>query len=113
MSWYDAIGTATSAAAESSSGWFDSIGNFATDAFGWIQDNPEAAKMIGGVAMGVGQGYMQMKQAEDQREFEMDMYKRQREDSFAKPGEISAEDYNNYGANISSGLISNGMITGG
>jgi len=96
-----------------SSSLWDGVTNFATDAFTWINDNPTAANMIGGVALGAAQGYMQDKQAKDQRAFEREMYDKKREDRYAKPGEIG-----NYGSHRnaiagSKGLISGGMITEG
>ncbi|GAB2799123.1 hypothetical protein GCM10027040_27720 [Halomonas shantousis] len=90
---------------------FSSAAKYATTAFDWIGENPEAANLIGGVAVGVGQAYLQNKEAEDQRAFDMQMYKRKREDAYAKPGEIG-----NYGSHlntVTNGLISNGLITEG
>ncbi|MFP4138779.1 MAG: hypothetical protein ACLFSR_10485 [Halomonas sp.] len=116
MNWtsaVDALGSTASSIgkAASSGGIWDGVSNFATNAFNWIGDNPEAANMIGGVALGAAQGYMQDKQNKDQRAFERDMYERQREDRMAKPGEV-----NNYGSHLDSiagkGLLSGGMITG-
>jgi hypothetical protein len=104
MDWLNAAGDAVSSG-------FDAVSGYATDAFSWIGDNPEAANMIGGVAMGAAQGYMQNKQADDRRAFECEMYDKKREDAFSKPGEIG-----NYGSHRNTiagkGLISGGMITG-
>lgn len=91
-------------------GW-DSVSGYATDAFNWIGENPEAANLIGGIAAGVGQAYLQKEQARDQRAFEREMYERKREDRFAKPGEIG--DYGSYRNTLTKGLISNGMISEG
>jgi len=97
-------------AADAVSSGFDTASKYATTAFDWIGDNPEAANMIGGVAMGAAQGYMQNKQAEDQRAFKREMYDKKREDRFSKPGEIG-----NYGSHRNTiagkGLISNGLLT--
>ncbi|MGM0783909.1 MAG: hypothetical protein ACQEUM_07340 [Pseudomonadota bacterium] len=93
------------------SGIWDGVSNFATNAFSWIGDNPEAANLIGGVAMGAAQGYMQDRQAKEQRAFEREMYDKRREDRMAKPGEIGE-----YGSHLNTiagkGLLSSGMITG-
>lgn len=98
--------------AASSGGFWDGVTNYATEAFNWIGDNPEAANLIGGVAAGVGQAYMANEQAKDQRAFERDMYQRKREDQMVKPGSVEG-----YGSHMNTlagkGLISNGMITGG
>lgn len=90
---------------------WDGVSNFATRAFSWIGDNPEAANLIGGVALGAAQGYMQGEQAKDQRAFEREMYDKRREDRRVKPGEIG-----NYGSHRNAisgeGAITNGVITG-
>lgn len=91
-------------------GW-GAVSGFATDAFNWIGDHPEAANLLGGIAAGVGSAYLQSEQAEDQRVFEREMYERRRQDRFAKPGEIG--DYGSYRNTITRGLLSDGMITGG
>lgn len=94
----------------SSSNWWDGVTNFATEAFDWIGQNPEAANLIGGVAAGAAQGYMANEQAKDQRAFEKEMYERRRRDQMAKPGEIGQ-----YGSHLNTiagkGLLTNGMIT--
>ncbi len=91
--------------------WWDGVTDYATEAFTWIGDNPEAANLIGGVAAGAAQGYMADQQAKDQRAFEREMYERKREDRFSKPGQING--YDSHRNTISGkGLISNGMITG-
>ncbi len=104
MDWMSSVGDAISAG-------FETVSTYATEAFDWIGENPEAANMLGGVALGAAQGYMQNKQAEDERAFKREMYDKKREDRFAKPGEIG-----NYGSHRNAiagkGLISNGMITG-
>lgn len=92
--------------------WWDGVTNFATDAFNWIGDNPEAANMIGGVAAGAAQGYMANEQAKDQRAFEEEMYKRRRRDEMVNPGQIG-----NYGSHLDTiagkGLLTSGLITDG
>ncbi|MBH8578798.1 hypothetical protein [Bisbaumannia pacifica] len=116
MDWtsaVDAIGSAAGTVANSASsgGLWDGVTNFATDAFNWIGDNPEAANLIGGVAMGVGQAYLQGEQAKSQQAFEREMYDRRRRDEMATPGQI-----NGYSSHLNriagKGLLTSGMITG-
>ncbi|MFG6159620.1 hypothetical protein ACGTNG_12510 [Halomonas sp. 1390] len=104
MDFMDRVDTTTTG------GFFDNVADYATDAFGWLNDNPEAANLIGGVAAGVGQAYLQGQQAEDQRAFEMKMYKRRREDAYAKPGQVSG--YGSHRQAITRGAITDGDITG-
>ena len=99
-------GAATSAA---SSDWWSGVSDYATDAFNWIGENPEAANMIGGVVMGGAQAYLAGEQAKDQRAFQREMYDRKQEDRYAKPGEINGYDSHT----LTKGLLSNGMIAGG
>lgn len=93
-------------------GWWNGVTDFATDAFNWIGDNPEAANMIGGVAAGAATGYMQNQQAKEQRVFEEEMYDRRRRDRQIEPGDI-----NNYGTHrnaiAGNGAMTAGDITGG
>ncbi|TDX29094.1 hypothetical protein DFO67_108138 [Modicisalibacter xianhensis] len=93
-----------------STGW-DSVSGYATEAFNWIGDNPEAANLIGGIAAGVGQAYLQNEQAKDERAFKREMYERGVRDRQVNPGEIG--DYGSYRNTLTKGLISNGMIAGG
>ncbi|WP_043530481.1 hypothetical protein [Litchfieldella xinjiangensis] len=92
-----------------STGW-DTVSGFATDAFNWIGENPEAANMLGGIAVGAGQAYLQNEQAKGDRAFQREMYDRQRRDRQVKPGEIS--NYGSHNATMTKGLLSHGMITG-
>ena len=93
-----------------SSGW-DTVSGYATDAFNWIGENPEAANMIGGIAAGVGQAYLQNEQARDQRAFEREMYDRRRADRMARPGEVN--NYESYKNSLTKGLLTNGIVSGG
>lgn len=99
------------AGSASSSNWWDGVTNFATDAFDWIGDNPEAANLIGGVAAGVGSAYLQGEQAKDRRAFEERMYERRRRDQMVNPGQVGQ-----YGSHLSTiagkGLLTSGVITG-
>lgn len=94
----------------SGGGFWDGVLDFGTTAFNWLGENPEAANLIGGVAMGMGQAYMQGRQAKGQRAFEREMHERRRQDRQVKPGEIG-----HYGSHRSAiagkGLLTSGMIT--
>ena len=90
---------------------WNGVSNFATNAFSWIGDNPEAANLIGGVALGAAQGYMADKTARDERVFKEKQWDKEREARYAKPGEI--QDYDSHVNQIADGgLIANGMISG-
>lgn len=102
MDW-SSIGSAVS------SGW-DTAAKYATNAFSWLGENPEAANMLGGIAAGVGSAYLQNEQAKEQRVFEREMYDRRKRDRQVRPGEIN--DYGSHGATMTKGLLSHGMITG-
>lgn len=110
MTW---LNSAVSAAANAggSSGWLSAAADYAVDAFDWLDSNPSAANVLGGVAAGIGQYYTQKEVAEDDRDFQMEMYKRKYQDSRINPGEIG--DYGSHMNTLSNGLISNGMIAGG
>ena len=97
---------------------WDGVTDFATNAFGWMKDNPEITNILGGVALGGAQAYLQGSQAEDQRAHERDMYDRKvmdarqdREDRMAKPGEL--RNYDSHRNTIAGrGMITNGLLTG-
>ncbi|QJQ93907.1 MULTISPECIES: hypothetical protein [Halomonadaceae] len=89
----------------------NSIGTYATNAFEWLDDNPTAANVIGGVASGAGTYYAQKQQQNKQMDFQREMYGRQRKDQMANPGEIG--DYSSHASSLSKGLLSHGMVTGG
>lgn len=100
-----------SGAASTAGNWLSSVGDYAVDAFSWLDQNPSAANILGGVAAGVGQAYLQNEQAEDDRAFQQQMYERRRRDSMATPGEVG--DYGSYTNSLTKGLLSNGKISGG
>jgi len=113
MDWLSNIDTGgiADAASSAAANIWDGVSDFATGAFTWIGENPEAANLIGGVALGAAQGYMADRQARDQRAFEREMYDKRREDRMAKPGEVSS--YDSHLKTIAGkGLLSSGMITG-
>jgi len=84
---------------------FSSAANFAGDAFGWINKNPESANLLGGVAMGIGQAYSASKDREMQRDLQRERLEAQQ----IAPGDMPAG-YGGYRDKISEGLISNGLI---
>ena len=85
--------------------------DFGTDAFTWIEDNPETSQIIAGVVGGAGQ-YFAAKEAQKANErFQMSVMDRRRDERQVKPGEIK-----NYGSHVGvakKGLLTNGMIAGG
>ncbi|WP_163650698.1 hypothetical protein [Modicisalibacter sp. 'Wilcox'] len=95
----------------SSSHWYSPAVNFSTSAFNWINDNPEAANILGGVAAGVGAAYFQNQQAADDRAFKERMYERRRRDQMVNPGTI--ENYGSHIGIVKKGLLTNGQIAGG
>lgn len=122
MSWTSSIdtGAVVDAVSSSSSSWastaWDTASKFATDAFDWMEKNPEATNALGGVASGLGSAYMANKEIEAQKEearknraFEREMYDKRKEDRQVKPGSIQG--YGSHVNNISKGLITNGMIS--
>ncbi|MCG7598412.1 hypothetical protein MHM84_01270 [Halomonas sp. McH1-25] len=111
MSWMDSIGTAVDAASESAGSLFESAASYATDAFGWLNDNPAAANVLGGLATGAA-SYFAQQDALDQRfKFERDLYREKRDDAMINPGTI--ENYGTHVGTAKKGLLSNGMIAGG
>lgn len=118
MSLLDGIGSAldsgaVSAAAdvgasalESSDSWWDTALDWGTKAFSWMDDNPAAAKVLGGVATGAGT-YLAQRDMADREERAMErQWNREREAQMIKPGNVSG-----YGSHVSGGgLLSNGMI---
>lgn len=126
MSWYSnidlgaAVDSASSAASSGnwlSQGW-QTASKYATSAFDWMGDNPEAANLLGGIAGGIGQAYMGSKQLEAQKQearqnraFEREMYDKRKRDRQVAPGEVN--DYGSHRETMTKGLISNGMIAGG
>ncbi|MGQ7248299.1 hypothetical protein ACUN9Y_13310 [Halomonas sp. V046] len=111
MSWFDGISSAVSAG-------FKTASKYATPAFDWLGDNPEAANLIGGIATGVGQAYLAGEQADRERErqrdewaFKQEMYNREREDRFARPGEVTG--YDTHVNSLTDGLITRGQVSGG
>jgi len=119
MSWLDNINTDTitesvssAADAVSDSNFWDTGVEYGTKAFdwldnttGWIEDNANTAKLLAGVASGVGTYFS----AKEQRDHENAMFDRQQEARQIKPGAGGG----NIGVtpnSISKGLISNGLI---
>ncbi|MHB0775432.1 hypothetical protein [Halomonas sp. WWR20] len=111
MSWIDSIGTAMDAASESAGGLFESAASYATDAFDWLNENPAAANVIGGLATGVASYYATQNEQNSRFDFERDLYEQKRRDQMINPGTI--ENYGTHVGTAKKGLLSNGMIAGG
>ena len=126
MSFFDAVGDAVSGVGDffmgsgggstASAGFFTSAANFAGDAFGWINDNPEAANALGGVAMGLGSAYTAQQDREQRardnrldRELQRELQSQRIEAEQIAPGQMSGN-YNSYGDGVTRGLISEGML---
>ena len=97
-------------------GFFSTAANFAGTAFDWIGDNPEASNLLGGVAMGVGQAYTAGKDREQRardnrldRQMQRDLQAERLEAQQIVPGE-GPSNYGSYGAGITRGLLSDGML---
>lgn len=104
----NAVDAAVDAGTSSATGGlWDTVGDYATTAFDWLNDNPEAASVLGGVATGVGSYYAQ----QDEQDWSEKMYRRKREDRMINPGTI--DNYGSYVGDGKKGLLTNGMIAGG
>lgn len=90
--------------------WWETGISYATDAFGWMEDNPEVTNVLAGVVAGAGQYYMAKEQQDNQQRFERDMMARKKEDRRIQPGAIKG--YGSHVATAKSGLLTNGMIIG-
>jgi hypothetical protein len=104
-------GDAAGVIAEGASDLYQGAIKYGTDAFDWIEKNPETAQIIAGVVGGAGQ-YFAAKEAQKANErFQMSVMDRRRDERQIKPGEIE-----NYGSHVGvakKGLLTNGMIAGG
>jgi len=90
---------------------YQSAIKWGTDAFEWIEKNPETAQIIAGVVGGAGQYFANKELQESNERFQMDVMDRRRDERQIKPGEIE-----NYGSHVGvakKGLLTNGMIAGG
>ena len=108
--------TSTGVASSSGDGFFSSAAKFAGDAFGWIGDKPEASNLLGGIAMGVGQAYTAGKNREQRardnrldRQMRRDLQAERLQAQQIVPGE-GPSNYGSYGAGITRGLLSDGML---
>lgn len=97
------------------SGFFSTAADFAGNAFGWINDNPDAANLLGGVAMGVGQYYnaeqdreQQVRENRKDRQLRRDLAAQEIEAAQITPGNMG--NTGSYVDNVTQGLISNGML---
>jgi len=92
-------------AGSSSGNLFASAANFAGSAFDWIEDYPNSANLLGGVAMGVGSAYSAAKDREMQRELQRERLAAEQ----VVPGEMPGG-YGDYREGVTRGLISDGLI---
>jgi len=83
---------------------FSSAANVAGNAFRWVGDNPDAANLIGGVAMGIGAQRSAQKDRDLQRELQRERLEAQK----IVPGELS--NYGSYNDSLTQGILSRGMI---
>ena len=109
-SLWDGVTDFGASVVETASEGFKTASEYATGAFDWMNDYPTAANVLGGVAVGMGQAYLANRRAEDDRNFQREMYERSRADSMITPAEVS--NYDSYAEGLSRGLISDGMISG-
>lgn len=85
--------------------WLDTVGEYVSKPFEWMEDNPNVTKFIGGAAA-AGLSYMDQ---EEQRKHDERMYDRRKNDSMVKPSSgIGA-----YGGHIGQLSGGTGLLTGG
>jgi len=96
-------------------GFFSTAADFAGNAFGWINDNPDAANLLGGVAMAVGKYYnaeqdreQQVRENRKDRQLQRELATQQIEAAQITPGNMG--NTGGYVDNVTQGLISNGML---
>lgn len=88
---------------------FSTASGYAGKAFDWVKDHPEAAQVLGGVAVGAGQGYIESRNARKERELQRELLDREIESRRIAPGEMGSG-YGSYRESVTQGLISNGML---
>ncbi|MFC0268583.1 hypothetical protein [Kushneria aurantia] len=101
------FGAAASSAADAAGSLFNNLGDYSVKAFDWLESNPQAANVLGGVMAGVGNYYAQ----KDQQNYERRLYREKRRDQMINPGAI--EGYGSHIGEQKKGLLSNGIISGG
>jgi hypothetical protein len=95
---------------------FGGAAKFAGGAFDWMGDNPEAANLLGGVALGVGQYYNAEKDREQavrenrkDRELQRELAAQRIEAQQIAPGE-GPSNYGSYSSSVTQGLLSDGLL---
>lgn len=95
---------------------FSGAASFAGDAFNWLNDNPAAANLVGGVASGVGQAYIAAEDREQaardarlDRELQRELQAERLRAQQIAPGDGPAN-YGSYGAGVTRGLLSDGLL---
>lgn len=88
--------------------FLDTVGEYASKAFDWMEANPNATKFLGGAAV-AGLQYMD---SQDQRKHDEKMYNRRQQDSMASSSS-GADGYGSHTAKLSggTGLLTNGLLT--
>jgi len=99
----------------SGGGFFSTAADFAGNAFGWINESPGAANLLGGVAMGVGQYYnaeqdreQRVRENRKDRQLRRDLANQEIQAAQITPGNMG--NTGGYVDNVTQGLISNGML---
>ena len=94
---------------------FSAASGYAGEAFTYINDHPEVANVLGGIAAGVGEYYNAEQQREQtvrenrkDRQLRRDLANQKIDAAQIAPGNIN--DYGSYRGNVTNGLISNGMV---
>lgn len=110
IDWGEMASNAADMVDDSVTALYEGIKDFGTDAFKWIEDNPETSQIIAGVVGGAGQYLAAKEQNKADRRFQMSVMDRRREERRIKPGEIKG--YGSHIGTVRKGLLTNGMIAG-
>jgi len=101
-----------------SGNFFSTAADFAGNAFSWIGDNPEAANVLGGLAVGAGAAYTAGQDREQRvrdnrldREAQANLQQQRIDAQRIAPGS-GPSNYGSYQGAVTRGLISNGMLVG-
>jgi len=110
-----AVDTVSNVVSGGGGDFFSSAASFAGDAFNWVNDNSEAANLLGGVAMGVGQYYnaeqdreQRVRENRKDRQLRRDLANQEIQAAQITPGNMG--NTGGYVDNVTQGLISNGML---
>lgn len=117
MSWWDSATSALDSGAVQSAvevgtqavsndSWWSTALDWGTSAFQWMDDNPTAANVLGGVVGGAGQYLAQRDLAKREAELLRKQWERERQAQMISPGKV-----NNYGSHTNQ--FAGGLLTGG